>query len=196
MNKLFLICVLLFAFYLFKDKSVVLEDGVTVMQAPLQENINKKKSFPYKDYFITPLADFSLKAKVLSRKDYSSGKESELSPTDLALGWQNMSDEKVLRDIDITQSGRWYRWSVEKFIISRKEIETQSANMHIIPEDDRVESLLNNVRQGEIIQLKGYLVEVNDTSNWKWRSSLTRNDTGGHACEVFYVQNIEKVPSL
>ncbi|HRN63018.1 MAG TPA: hypothetical protein PLF73_11205, partial [Luteimonas sp.] len=37
---------------------------------------------------LTPLAGFSVSARVLGRKDYSTGREADFSPTDLALGWQ------------------------------------------------------------------------------------------------------------
>jgi hypothetical protein len=30
-------------------------------------------------------------------------------------------------------------------------------------------------------------VQVNTPDGWRWRSSLTREDTGGGACEVVYV---------
>ena len=58
-------------------------------------------------------------------------------PEDLALGWGRMSDSDVLAKIDITQSGRFYYWHVDDFPIPRREIETSSANMHMIPSDDR-----------------------------------------------------------
>ena len=37
-------------------------------------------------------------------------RESDLAPVDLALGWGRMSDEAILKDIQISQSGRFYFW--------------------------------------------------------------------------------------
>jgi hypothetical protein len=127
---------------------------------------------------------------VLSRKNYHFDRESELSPVDFALGWQLMSDETVLKDIEIKQSGRWYFWRVERFPIPRQAIETQSANMHLIPANKYIEKALDKVKQGQIINMTGALVRADSQDGWQWQSSLTRTDTGNHACEVMYVDSI------
>ena len=51
-----------------------------------------------------------------------------------------MSDqEAVLQSIDISQSGRWYLvWTTRDFPIPRRAIETQSANMHMVPANGMV----------------------------------------------------------
>ena len=148
------------------------------------------KPFKFKGYEIRPRADFTLKARILSYKYYSSDKEAELSPVDLALGWGPMSQSKVLEKIDISQRNRWYFWSTENFPITRNEIELNSANMHIIPGNEDISKMLENVKRGQIIELKGHLVEcIQD--GWRWKSSLTRNDTGGGACEVIFVEALQ-----
>jgi hypothetical protein len=76
---------------------------------------------------LRPLAHFSLTARVLSCDDYRCDAESDLSPTDLALGWGRMSDSTVLRDIDISQSGRCCYWQTRAFPIPRREIGTHGA---------------------------------------------------------------------
>src|SRR5205085_809537 len=55
---------------------------------------------------LTPLAAFSVSARVLSREDYSFGRESGFSPTDLALGWGPMSAPGMAERLDVTQRGR------------------------------------------------------------------------------------------
>jgi hypothetical protein len=87
-----------------------------------------------------------------------------------------MSDETVLNQIEITQSDRWYHWRVQDFPIPRSEIETQSANMHLIPASNAIESMIKQVKQGQIIEMRGYLVRVNAKDGWQWVSSFTRND--------------------
>lgn len=172
------------------EESVKLGPGVMVKEVPQQIAIAHGQSFEFKDYQLTPLASFAINAKVLAKKTYKSGRESDLSPIDLALGWKNMSDEAVLNKIEITQSNRWYRWRVQEFPIPRSEIETQSANMHLIPATKDVHAMINQVKQGEVIEMQGYLVRVNAKDGWHWQSSLTRNDTGAHACELVFVEKL------
>ncbi len=178
----------------FRSDEVVMSEGIKVSSSPLQQKLASAQAFRFKEYRVTPLARFELEAKVLSRENYHLGREADLSPTDLALGWGRMSDEKVLKAIDISQSGRWYRWQTSHFPIPRREIETHSANMHIIPKDEAVASRLADIRQGEIIRLKGKLVRVDADDGWRWVSSLSRDDTGSGACEVFFTESIERVP--
>ena len=122
------------------------------------------------------------------------GRESDLSPVDLALGWGNMSDERILSDIEISQSGRFYRWQVDSFPIPRREIETHSANMHLIPANEAVKDEIEKVREGEIIEISGSLVEVlSNNDGWRWTSSLTRTDTGSGACELILVDSFNIV---
>lgn len=179
--------------YFLSPGEVALGPGVKAAGTPRQSAIEAPRSFDHNGFQVTPLADFSIRAKVLSREDYHFGREAELSPVDLALGWDRMSDEQVLQDIDISQSGRWYRWRTETFPIPRRDIETQSANMHLIPGDSLVQDRLDDVRAGQIVQLEGYLVRADADDGWHWVSSLTRDDTGGRSCELVYVKRVRIV---
>ncbi len=186
-NLVFLILIAVFVWQCRAAEVVSLGPGIKVTASPLQTSIKATEKFEHGDYLITPLAEFTLTAKVLSREDYFLDRESDLSPTDLALGWQQMSDEAVLEQIEIRQSGRWYRWSVQDFPIPRRQIETQSANMHMVPANEEVATMLDMVQPGQIISLEGQLILAEGYDGWRWQSSLTREDTGARACELVFV---------
>jgi hypothetical protein len=187
-KKWLIIGIIAFAAYqIVQPSAVELGPGVSAPEQPMQSNAAESQTIRIDDYAITPLADFSITAKVLGKKHYRSGREADLSPYDLALGWGRMSDESILKSIKITQSGRWYRWNTKDMPIPRREIESNSANMHMIPADEFIELQLGDVKEGQVISLSGHLVEVKASDGWRWKSSLTRNDTGGGACELIYV---------
>jgi hypothetical protein len=144
---------------------------------------------------LRPLAGFSIDARVLSREDYSMGREATLSPTDLALGWRGMADDAVLSRLDISQSGRWYqyRWQ-DQPPLPLDEIIRSSANMHMIPFDEATAAALRDVRKGDHVRIDGWLVEAAAPDGWHWRSSTTRDDSGSGACEVVYVCAITVQP--
>lgn len=193
MKKLFILLMALGVFWKFYNHtgSVSLGPGVKVSEVPLQERVTSTISHSFDEYIINEVATFRIKAKVLAKKNYYMGRESDLSPTDLALGWGNMSDESILDKIEISQSNRFYYWQVQSFPIPRKEIETHSANMHLIPADKSVESAIANIRNGDIIEISGSLVNVTaQEDNWRWKSSQTRNDTGKGACELILVKSL------
>ena len=165
--------------------------GILVADAPQQKVIQNGKSWQHKDHWVTPLANFRMRARVLSKHNYASGRESELSPVDLALGWGAMSDQTVVDELTITQSRRWYHWRAKKLPLAKRTIITSSANMHIIPRDEELARRLQTVQRGHIIALQGYLVAVRGEDGWSWRSSLRRDDTGNGACEVVWVDQLE-----
>ena len=79
-----------------------LPPGVRPGEAPLQTRVPAALGgFRLQPAQLSPLAGFSIEARVLSREDYRAGREAELSPTDLALGWGRMRDDAVLARLDI-----------------------------------------------------------------------------------------------
>ena len=143
-------------------------------------------------YTITKLEPFQIEARVLSTCRYRWDREAVLAPVDLALGWGPMADPTVLSQLTISQDGRWYtfQWRGGGPPIPEDDIIAHSANMHMIPADDDVARTLKQIRRDQQIELRGYLVEAVGPDGWRWRSSLSRTDTGGHACELVLVESM------
>ncbi len=148
-------------------------------------------SYAYPGYSFTNPEQFELEARVLSREDYGSGRESDLSPTDLALGWGRMMDAEVVEQIDVRQRGRWYYWESESFPIPQTQIRRSSANMHMVPANETVARELDRVTRGDRIRIVGRLVDISAEDGWRWRSSRTRTDTGNGACELLLLERID-----
>jgi hypothetical protein len=165
--------------------------GILVPERPSQVDLENSAIVTIDSYRLKPRADIQIRARVLSREDYSWGDEAALSPVDLALGWGVMSDQAVLDRISIKQSGRWYYTRYElPAPIPDQAIIQNSGNMHMIPANDWVRKKLKKIRRGDIVQLRGQLVDIDGDSGWRWRTSLSRNDTGGGSCEIVYLQDI------
>ena len=139
---------------------------------------------------IVPLEKFEFQARVLGAEHYSFDREAQLAPVDLALGWGPMARPEVIDKVRISQSSRFYYWHVDQFPIPRREIEINSANMHMVPASAEVERTLKAIRPGQSVKFSGYLIEARAADGWRWRSSLTREDTGAGACELVWVERI------
>lgn len=187
--------------FFFRPQPLVeLGPGIMAPEDPLQVTMKPEttlaKSFFTEGYVITPLAEFEMKGKILSRRTYFFGRLTDLSPIDLALGWGRMSDENVVKQLKIKQGVRFYFWKTRTASppIPIGEITSHSANMHMIPANKGVKKALLDTHRGEIVSFKGKLVEVlAPEDQWSWRSSLVRDDTGGGACEVIWVEQFEVV---
>lgn len=162
--------------------------------SPLQSDVdNRITELQLDESKLIPLAGFSLQARVLAREDYYFDEGAEFSPTDLALGWGPMSEPGMADKLNISQSGRWYRysWNNEGPPIPLDDIINNSANMHMVPASDVAARSLNDVAEDDVIELNGWLVRIEKNDGWRWQSSLSRNDSGDGACELVYVCSIE-----
>lgn len=142
---------------------------------------------------VSPLAGFSLQARVLSREDYSLGRESDYSPTDLALGWGPMSAPGMAEKLHVSQGGRWYRygWGGDGPPLAPGQIVRNSANMHMVPADIAVARALERIGAGELVRVDGWLIRIDSDQGWHWQSSLSRDDSGSGACELVLVCSIQ-----
>ncbi len=163
-------------------------------QSDLEAVVLPDGSLSFPGYTFSNPEPFELNARVLSVKDYLSGREADLSPRDLALGWNRMMEDAVVEQIDISQSGRWYRWRTDNYPIPRREIETSSANMHMVPANEAVARLLDEVDEDDRVRIVGQLVDISAADGWRWRSSRSRTDTGKGACELVLLEQIHWLP--
>lgn len=195
MKRLLYLLVLLAMVFGWRDwtrREISHPPGVLVTEAPRQRPIGDARPIHFEAYRLQPRARFELRARVLGREDYRWSEGADLSPVDLALGWGALSDQAVLDRIQVSQGGRWYHTRYEHPApIPDREIIRQSGNMHIIPADDLVRKRLQDIRRGHIVHARGYLVDADHESGFRWRTSLSRDDTGNGACELFYVERLE-----
>lgn len=162
--------------------------GTTVPFTPEQNRTAGPMVWQADGYRYQALADFQIQARVLSRQDYSD-RGAKVAPFDLALGWGVMSNQAVIDQLSISQSGRWYhyRWQGRQPPAPLDEIIRSSSNMHIIPGSVAAASALDRARKGSWVSLRGRLVRVDAADGWRWVSSLSRTDVGNGACELFWV---------
>ncbi|MFZ6759350.1 hypothetical protein ACO0K9_19260 [Undibacterium sp. Ji50W] len=175
-----------------RGRSVTVPPGSIAPNDPVQIMLDRGPVYQQNNYNLKALAEFTVEARVLSKETYSSDREAELSPVDLALGWGAMSDSAVLAKLSISQGHRfyYYHWDNEP-PRPPAEIASHSANMHLIPTTPELEKKMKAVRVGQVVTIRGQLIEATAADGWHWRSSLTRDDTGAGACEVIRVEAIE-----
>ena len=172
--------------------------GVLVADDPVQETFPRPGEPIAKDgWTLRPLARFALDARVLHVRDYRGGLFGEhrldpmadLVPRDLAVGWGRMSDQAVLDQFRITQAGRFffYEWWGQP-PLPRPEIVAHAANLHVIASTAAIARAVGHARAGDLVTLRGQLVEVSRPGGPSWRSSLTRTDDGPGACETVWVE--------
>lgn len=178
-------------FYLMSSGAIDRPPGVLASNEPWQRLV-QRPAFQFGEYELTPLAEFDVEARVLSVEKYRTDGGARLSPIDFALGWGPMSDSAVLEHFRVNQGARFFTIYPDEQAIDMKVALLSAANMHLIPATATLQDELKRVRPGHIVRLRGQLVSALGPNNFTWRSSLTRTDTGNGACELFYVEAIER----
>jgi hypothetical protein len=167
-------------------------DGPIAPDDPLQSDADGASPTALGRWRLTPRARYDITARILAREDYGFDRLSDLIPEDLALGWGPMSDNKVIRAFDISQSVRFYSWMPKHELpIPRQAIIEHSANTHVIPVDTDVARQLKRVRIGQVVHLRGYLVDAVRDDGVYITTSMTRSDSGPGSCEVLLVEQVE-----
>jgi hypothetical protein len=171
------------AWRLYSTRDISHSPGVLAPADPEQHDIDGAPVIPRGAVTLRPRAEFGATVRILWREDYSLGELAALVPTDFAVGWGPMSDSAVLQRVKISQSNRFYYWRTETWPVSREQIETHSANWHVIPGNEVVRAALRRLRVGSVVELHGELVDIEGREGGM-RTSLTRGDTGAGACEI------------
>lgn len=179
------------AWHWYADRPFREPDGVLAEAEPQQINIADGAKLQKGRWTLTVRATYQITARVLSRESYHFDSMADLVPEDLALGWGPMSDNRVLKTLDISQSNRFYYWRANAATPLPKEtIITHSANTHVIPETPAIARILARLRPGQVVTLSGELVDATRADGGFLRTSLVRNDTGAGACEVMLVTDV------
>ncbi len=177
-------------YLIFRTPEISQPSGILAPNPPYQEILTKQKTWIYNNYLFTAIAKFEITCKVLNLKTYSNDKMSNFAPIDIAVGWGKMSDQSIIDKIDIKQQHRWFVWRTDRFPIPRNEIESSASNIHIIPAEEEIEETIDDFKKGNIVLLKGYLVNVKDKdSKFIWKTSINRFDTGSGACEILWLED-------
>ncbi|NUG51745.1 hypothetical protein [Acinetobacter lactucae] len=145
-----------------------------------------------KDQSISVLKPFQGNFRILGSKVYQNDEQAKFSPIDYAVSWGLFAQPEIARHISVKQYDRYLNWKIPKLPVPAEQAMQMVSNMHIIPANPEIAQQIKQVKRGDLVYLKGDLVEIKD-KNLVWQSSLTPTDTGDGACELFRVQAIHWV---
>lgn len=193
------ICIILQTVFFAKDKEIpdINSSLIPIEQLadPIQADYSGDDFISIKDnemdLKLYPKARYQIYAMVMSKHWYSLGWGGKISPYDLALAWNELMLPENRKGITYSQSGRWYYYRYDAgYPLPKFYIQSHSSNHHIIPANVNVKKAIDKVNTGDKIYLEGFLVYIEGKSEGtdvRWKSSLTREDSGDGACEVLYL---------
>ncbi|MDD2331726.1 MAG: hypothetical protein PHI68_03625 [Candidatus Cloacimonetes bacterium] len=144
-------------------------------------------------YTFKPKASYQIAGVLVSKRKYSKGFMSDISPWDFALAWKAVPE--YLKHIKFDQIVRFCLFYLKPDApVSPDYVSRHFSNNHLIPATDNLRRAMKLAREGMKVELGGYLVDVESKEAGKgslaWKSSLSRTDTGNGACEIIYVTKL------
>lgn len=167
----------------------VFVEGVQAPRPPRQHNV-QRSTLAHEEHTLQVVADYEFEGVIFIKRRYSNRAFSDLIPWDIGLGWEAMSDGKLLNELEFSN------WNRHLFIESDKQLElapeiagTMLANVHLVPANDEVRAVLKAAEATQVLSIRGKLVNVLDEDGRVLiETSTTRTDRGTGACEVIYVE--------
>jgi hypothetical protein len=202
-----LVGVVIFVMAIFKKNKLPGIDEIfeNLFTDPIQTETNIAPFEVRKDKFIyriEPLYNYELYGLVVSYNDsskwydyYHKQSNDFINIKDIGVLWGENIKNEIYKYMTFS-SGSWtlycdFKSGTTREIWSKFKNECMSNN-HLLPGSSEIKDTIKEVRKGDQIYLKGYLVKYSHSG---WDSprgtSTTRADTGGSACETIFVTEFE-----
>ncbi len=168
-------------------------------------NITKTGEYKGRAISITYRAYYDITGIVVSVRDYwGFGAYDTLVPRDVCLIWGDLVETYQRRDAEFSQGERNCKPKIHGMDIEDLDAARvrgglgntmyalhEFSNNHIIPSTPEIRNQIFGLGIDDVVRLTGYLVQV-EYNGIILDSSLSREDFGNGACEVFYVTKVEK----
>lgn len=173
-------------------------------RSPVQTEILRSEfsvSAGDRQYFIQPLYDYELYGLVVSYQHHN-GKYGlhkswgdSLNVADVCVVWSNNAF-----DIELNKLTFWNGQFTCNVKTSDDEVwrhfnMDQLSNNHLLTNDSQIRDVLDDIRVGDQVRIKGWLSGYRNDQGFKRGTSTTRTDKGNGACETIFVTEIERLVS-
>jgi hypothetical protein len=145
-------------------------------------------------YQVEPVAKYKIAGVIVSHNDISAWWDiyhtaDSVDIKDLCLVWGENLEQERYKSVHFHNESVSCHLQYDEY--SREFRKDQVSNNHLIADTESVRQKIGDARVGDQVALEGQLVNYcyKDLPESKRKSSLTRTDTAGGACEVMYVEN-------
>ena len=199
LKHIFLIIVLILCYLLWEQRPVRYGSGVIADSRPDIVSIDFPNPIETENFVITPKFEISGNVRVIAKNRYWFEDMSHISPVDLLLSWDRMSDEDLLKRMLVTINDRSYHVQMTKPPYQRGNIHEHLMMTHTIPATEKIQEKISSLRRGQLISFSGYIVDIenrlgnqwvspvrdnlpsNRSSHWLWIENLTLKETAGNS---------------
>lgn len=160
LKHLFLILLLIGAWFLWDQRSIKHGPGVLAEKPPTVEDIRSPKAIETENFTLNPLQQFKGELRVISRKRYWFDELSGIAPYGYIFSWEGMSDEEHLRRISPKQDERSYTLHVSNPPLSIQNMHGKVVLAQAIPANEHIFEMMKNIRVGHVVKISGVITDL------------------------------------
>lgn len=191
-KHIFLVTVMIGSILLWGQRPINHGPGILAPEEPVLRRADLKDDIRFQHFILNPRWEIRGTSRIVSKKSYWFDDKKHLSPYDMVLGWDAMSDEQNLNQIQIPISNRQYAIEIIRSHLTAGQMREHLLYVHVIPSDEGVSEALTEVKEGDIISYKGFIVDVKDQSDWKWSSSIGNKKGQLDHSQILWIQKLSR----
>lgn len=168
--------------------------GITAESSPALSKTDTNKDITFDGNTFSPFRKMIATVRVLEKDRYYLDEMSKFSPYDILVGWGESSDQKNIDYINFKLKNRTFSFNKIRLPLEEKMIHNQTQLWHIVSSTSDIEKELFSLREGHIISIKGYLVDVTTKEglNWNSATSPSKITKSGNKHDIFWVTSLTK----
>jgi hypothetical protein len=138
---------------------------------------------------VTPLYEYRIAGMVVScgfSKNLAEHRNDYLNIMDTGIIWGGNLDPSIYRQVEFDNDGVWLHAQTRDRYAWKKLNDRQLSNNHLLSDDPRLIRQIKALKRGDVISIRGCLVSYSGR-----KSSVSRTDSGSHACEIIWVDELK-----
>jgi hypothetical protein len=190
LKHIFLVIILIFCYLLWEQRPVRYGDGVVAEKKPEIASIDFPNPIETDNFIINPKFEISGTVRVIAKSRYWFEDMSHISPFDLLLSWDRMSDEDLLKRMLVKIDDRSYHVQMTKPPYQRGNIHEHLMMTHIIPATEQIQEKISSLRRGQMVSISGYIVDIENLLGNEWISPVRDNLPANRSSHWLWLENI------
>lgn len=168
--------------------------GILAEEAPKISKLISSDEINFNGHTYTTHKKIDARVRVVEKERYFFDSMSEFSSYDILVGWGQVSDQKNLDYINFNLSDRTFEYKNYRLPLDPDLINNQTLLWHLIPSSEEIKNSLFTLRNGHIIEISGYIVDVTTKTGLQWKSatSPSKSESFGNGHNIFWVTSLTK----
>jgi len=154
------------------------------------------------DYRIEPRYEYDLHGLVVSYAHHNGNYSlhrlwnDHINVADVCVVWSENANGSDLNNIEFWNGKFTCNFQTDDAGTWERFRENRISNNHLLTDDSRIRKTIKQVRIGDQIRVRGWLVNYSNDAGFSRGTSTTRDDTGNGACETIYLKQFEILQPL